>query len=147
MNCRMPDSSTTEIGLIFDTAKNAYRPIKSGETAAEMKSAADGKFNIIGLDAGTYTLRETTTPTGYNTCADVQIVIAAAHNESASGTAANLALTGSQNMDNDIVNKEGSTLPSTGGIGTTIFYGLGGVLVLGSGVALITKKRMKKDEE
>lgn len=40
-----------------------------------------------------------------------------------------------------------STLPSTGGIGTTIFYGLGGVLVLGSGVALITKKRMKKDEE
>ena len=74
-------------------------------------------------------------------------MIAAAHNESASGTAANLALTGSQNMDNDIVNKEGSTLPSTGGIGTTIFYGLGGVLVLGSGVALITKKRMKKDEE
>ncbi len=140
-------AGTTEIGLIFDTAKNAYRPIKSGEAAAEMKSAADGKFNIIGLDAGTYTLRETTTPTGYNTCADVQIVIAAAHNESASGTAANLALTGSQNMNNNIVNKEGSTLPSTGGIGTTIFYGLGGVLVLGSGVALVTKKRMKKDEE
>lgn len=140
-------AGTAEIGLIFDTAKNAYRPIKSGETAAEMKSAADGTFNIIGLDAGTYTLRETTTPTGYNTCADVKIEIAAAHNESASGTAANLALTGSKNMDNDIVNKEGSTLPSTGGIGTTIFYGLGGILVLGSGVALVTKKRMKKEEE
>lgn len=140
-------AGTTEISLIFDTTKNAYRPIKSGEAAAEMKSAADGKFNIIGLDAGTYTLRETTTPSGYNTCADVQIVIAAAHNENASGTAANLALTGSQNMNNNIVNKEGSTLPSTGGIGTTIFYGLGGVLVLGSGVALVTKKRMKKDEE
>lgn len=140
-------AGTNEIGLIYDDTVSAYRPIKSGETAVEMKSAADGKFNIIGLDAGTYTLRETSTPTGYNTCADVKIVIAAAHNESASGTAANLALTGSQNMDNDIVNKEGSTLPSTGGIGTTIFYGLGGILVLGSGVALVTKKKMKKDEE
>ncbi len=140
-------AGTAEIGLIYDDTVSAYRPIKSGETAVEMKSAADGTFNIIGLDAGTYTLRETTTPTGYNTCADVQIVIAAAHNESASGTAANLALTGSKNMDNDIVNKEGSTLPSTGGIGTTIFYGLGGILVLGSGVALVTKKRMKKEEE
>ena len=107
-----------------------------------MKSAADGKFNIIGLDAGTYTLRETTTPSGYNTCADVQIVIAAAHNENASGTAANLALTGSQNMNNNIVNKEGSTLPSTGGIGTTLFYVIGGVLMAVAAVLLVTKKRM-----
>lgn len=141
------EAGSTEIGLVYDDAQGAYRPVKSGETAIEMKSAADGKFNIIGLDAGTYTLRETSTPTGYNTCADVKIEIKASHSEDAGGASSSMKLTGSSNMNNDIVNKEGSSLPSTGGMGTTIFYGLGGVLVIGSGVALVTKKKLKKEEE
>lgn len=135
----------TEIGLIYDADKDAYRPIANGEKATAMVSAATtGKFNIIGLDAGTYVLKETKTPDGYNTCADTAIVISATHVENAGGTAADLTLENTtKNMVNSIINKSGSTLPSTGGIGTTIFYVAGGVLVVGAGVLLITKKRAK----
>ena len=131
----------TEIGLIYDNEKEAYRPIKDGETATEMVSANDGKFNIIGLDAGTYVLREEEAPSGFNKCDDITIVISAQHKETMT-TGADLNLTNSKNTLNIIEDKKGSTLPETGGIGTTIFYVVGVVLMLGAGVLLITKRRM-----
>ena len=134
-----------EVPLIYDDSLQAYRPTKTNETGEEMKSAADGKFNIVGLDAGTYTLKETTTPTGYNTCEDITITISANHSESADGASATTTLTSESNMTNNIVNKSGSTLPETGGIGTTLFYVLGGVLVLAAVVLLVTKKRMRSE--
>lgn len=144
---RLYDSTgTTEIELIYDEDKSAYRPIGEGETGVEMKSAANGVFNIIGLDAGTYTLQETTTPDGYNKCEDITITIAATHKENANATSADLTLT-ETNGDNDIVNKSGSELPSTGGIGTTLFYLGGGCMVAVAGIFLITKKRMSKNAE
>lgn len=136
------EAGTTEIKLAYDNDKKAYYPT-TAETGAEMKSAADGKFNIIGLDAGTYVLKETSTPAGYNTCAPINIVISAVHKENTDGTSVKLDLAGSENMTNAVINKSGSSLPSTGGIGTTIFYVAGGVLVVGAGVLLITKKRAK----
>ncbi len=137
----------TEIGLIYDDALTAYRPIKGDEVAVEMKSAATtGAFNIVGLDAGTYVLKETSTPAGYNTCAPITVEIGAVHKENTDGTTVNLTLTQS-NTNNTIQNQKGSSLPSTGGIGTTMFYVGGGVLVAGAGVLLITKKRAKKDAE
>ncbi|MDD6110607.1 MAG: isopeptide-forming domain-containing fimbrial protein, partial [Ruminococcus sp.] len=140
-------SGDTEIGLIYDDDLTAYRPIKGDEVAVEMKSAATtGAFNIVGLDAGTYVLKETSTPAGYNTCAPITVEIGAVHKENADGTTVNLTLT-QKNTDNTIQNQKGSTLPSTGGIGTTMFYVGGGVLVAGAGVLLITKKRAKKDAE
>lgn len=139
-------TGSTEIGLIYDETKSAYRPIATGETAVEMKSANNGVFNIIGLDAGTYVLKETTTPDGYNTCEDINITIAATHKENANATSADLTLT-ETNGDNDIINKSGSTLPSTGGIGTTLFYLGGGCMVAVAGIFLITKKRMSKNAE
>lgn len=141
---RLYDSTgTTEIGLIYDNTISAYRPVKSGETAEEMKSADEtGVFNIKGLDAGTYVLKETTVPAGYNKCADTTIVIEATHAEAADGTSATTTLSSDSNVTNTIENKQGSTLPSTGGIGTTIFYVLGSVLVLAAVVLLVTKKRM-----
>lgn len=140
-----PKGSDTEISLIYDAAKNAYRPTTTGETGAEMTSAEDtGVFNIIGLDAGTYVLKETSTPAGYNTCEPIDIVISATHVENANAASADLTLKAdTANMNNTIINQKGSTLPSTGGIGTTIFYVAGGVLVVGAGVLLITKKRAK----
>ena len=131
--------------------------------ATEVTTDATGIFKFIGLDDGKYILRETTTPTGYNTMADLTLTIGAttANNQVWSGTASDalsaIKLTmNSTNIDGDvdkgnvegsIINQKGSSLPSTGGIGTTMFYVGGGVLVAGAGVLLITKKRAKKDAE
>lgn len=138
-------TGTTEIGLIYDASLSAYRPVKSGETAVEMTSAeTTGEFKIKGLDAGTYVLKETTVPSGYNKCADTTIVINATHVEAADGASATTTLNSDSNMTNTIENKQGSTLPSTGGIGTTIFYVIGTILVLGAGVLLVAKRRMNR---
>lgn len=131
--------------------------------ATEVTTDATGIFKFIGLDDGTYTLRETTTPTGYNTMADLALTIGATtvNNQTWAGTASDalsaIELTmNSTNTAGDvnkgtvngsITNQKGSSLPSTGGIGTTMFYVGGGVLVAGAGVLLITKKRAKKDAE
>ena len=143
---RLYDSTdTTEIGLIYDETLSAYRPVKSGETAVEMTSASGtGVFNIKGLDAGTYILKETTVPAGYNKCADTTVVIKAAHVEDTSGASATTTLSSDSNITNTIENKQGSTLPETGGMGTTIFYVVGAILVLGAGILLITRRRMNK---
>ena len=60
--------------------------------------------------------------------------------------AAAAAAAASDTLGANVVNKSGSTLPETGGIGTTIFYVLGSLLVVGAGVVLITRKRMGKSE-
>ena len=116
-----------------------YYPIKNatGKEAVEMKSAANGQFNVKGLDAGTYYLKETTPPKDYNACADKKIVISATHD------VYNVSLAG--NLSNKIINKKagGITLPSTGGIGTTLFYVVGGGLMVAAIVLLVTKKRME----
>ena len=118
-----------------------YYPIKNatGKEAVEMKSAANGQFNVKGLDAGTYYLKETTPPKDYNACADKKIVISATHTEY------NVNLSGESNLNNKIINIKagGITLPSTGGIGTTIFYVVGGGLMVAAIVLLVTKKRME----
>ena len=116
-----------------------YYPIKNatGKTPVEMKSAANGQFNVKGLDAGTYYLKETTTPTNYNTCANTTIVISATHTNN------NVTLSNDSNLQNSIINNGGTTLPSTGGIGTTLFYVIGGGLMVAAAILLITKKRME----
>lgn len=132
-------------------------------TATEVTTDATGIFKFIGLDDGTYTLRETTTPTGYNTMADLALTIGATtkNNQTWAGTASDALTAIKLTMNNkdtngsvsdgkvegSIINQKGSSLPSTGGIGTTMFYVGGGVLVAGAGVILITKKRAKKDAE
>jgi fimbrial isopeptide formation D2 family protein/LPXTG-motif cell wall-anchored protein len=143
------ESCQNEIQLIFDTAKGAYRPVTSRETGVEMFSAeTTGIFNIIGLDAGTYYLKETTIPAGYNEMSPNPFVVTikATHKEVAEESC-NVIFTEDSTMQNQIVNNQGSTLPETGGMGTTIFYIIGGTLVVGAGVLLITKKRMGTEKE
>lgn len=138
------EDGTTEVELVYDNILDAYRPCKDVETAVEMKSATkSGKFDIKGLDAGKYVLKETTTPTGYNTCEPIEVIIKAEHKENEEGTGAETVLTSeSKNMNNKVINRKGSSLPSTGGIGTTIFYVVGGILMAVAAILLITKKKM-----
>lgn len=118
-----------------------YYPIKDvlGKEAVEMKSAANGTFNVKGLDAGTYYLKEITPPDGYSACKVIPVTIKADHSRND-----RVNLEGS-NLTNDIVNIKagGITLPSTGGIGTTLFYVVGGGLMVAAIVLLVTKKRME----
>lgn len=118
-----------------------YYPIKDvlGKEAVEMKSAANGTFNVKGLDAGTYYLKEITPPDGYSACKVIPVTIKADHSRND-----HVNLEGS-NLTNDIVNIKagGITLPSTGGIGTTLFYVVGGGLMVAAIVLLVTKKRME----
>lgn len=118
-----------------------YYPIKDvlGKEAVEMKSAANGTFNVKGLDAGTYYLKEITPPDGYSACKEIPVTIKADHSRNDQ-----VNLEGS-NLTNDIVNIKagGITLPSTGGIGTTLFYVVGGGLMVAAIVLLVTKKRME----
>ena len=126
-----------EVGLYQEG--EFYYPIKdaTGKKAVEMISGENGQFNVKGLDAGTYYLKETITPAGYDTCGVTPVTIKADH----SGNG-HVNLEGS-NLT--IVNKKagGITLPSTGGIGTTIFYVVGGGLMVAAIVLLVTKKRME----
>ena len=96
----------------------------------------DGKIAIDGLDADTYYLREVEAPAGYNKLAeDKEVTITGATDETTYTT-----------VVTKINNQSGTELPSTGGIGTTIFYIVGGVLVVGAVVLLVTKKRMNNAE-
>lgn len=120
---------------------NFYYPIKnaSNKQAVEMKSAEDGTFNVKGLDAGTYYLKETTTPADFTPCSVIPpVTITANHN-------GNHVELDSSKLSTTIINKKagGITLPSTGGIGTTLFYVVGGGLMVAAIVLLVTKKRME----
>ena len=123
-----------------------------------------GKINLDGLGAGTYYLTETKAPDGYNLLkAPVKIVIT----ETTDATTGETTLTvqipelnddGSVKKDEEgnevlmspdqvkVQNMTGAELPSTGGIGTTIFYVLGGILVVGAGILLVVKKRMSSEK-
>ena len=96
-----------------------------------------GKFQIEGLEKGTYILKETKVPAGYNKCEDVTVVI---------GENGVLSADGSATTEVKIQNKSGSTLPETGGIGTTLFYVIGSILTLVAVVLLVTKKRMTTEK-
>lgn len=137
------EDGTEPIGLVDITngAKDGdkYRVAKTGETSiTEITTPATGKFTIKGLDADIYYLTETKQPDGYNKLSDpVKIVINKEDGTITIGDA-------TKAVDQvEVENKSGSLLPSTGGMGTTLFYIFGAILVIGSGVVLITKKRMK----
>ena len=127
-----------EVGLYQEG--EFYYPIKdaTGKKAVEMISGENGQFNVKGLDAGTYYLKETITPAGYDTCGVTPVTITANHN-------GNHVELDSSKLSTTIINKKagGITLPSTGGIGTTLFYVVGGGLMVAAIVLLVTKKRME----
>ena len=122
----------------------------------EIKGDTMTTFTFSGLGSGDYQLKETTTPEGYNTIAPIEFTISATYNSN-DGSIATLsastnddtkftAETTAGSLTTNVVNNRGSLLPETGGIGTTIFYVLGGVLMVGAVVLLVTRKRMRDAE-
>ena len=105
--------------------------VASIDDAEEHMSGADGKVPpFTGLKNGSYTLVEKTVPAGYNKLADSTFTIA-----DKDYTNTNLKKT------NTVENQKGTELPSTGGIGTTIFYVLGGLMVVGAGIVLVARRK------
>ena len=143
-------------------ADDAY--IYAGDTAKDgltkqITTPADGVIVVKGVKSGTYEIKEVTAPAGYNKLADPVTVTAVKTGKTTTSKIVYLDENGIETNEttaievkvenNDIaatavvvVNKAGTELPSTGGMGTTLFYVLGAVLVVGAGVLLITKKRM-----
>lgn len=123
-----------------------------------------GVIVVKGVKSGTYEIKEVTAPAGYNKLTAPVTVEAVKTSQTSTHTTVYLDKDGNKvnesakvievNVDIDtiaatavvVVNKAGTELPSTGGMGTTIFYVLGAVLVVGAGVLLVTKKRMSQSE-
>lgn len=129
-------NGTDPIKLI-DKGSNTYRVAKTDETntITEVITPDNGRFTIQGLGAGTYYLTETKQPAGYNKLSGpVTVVIDETGLVKVGESEANPV---------KVENKTGTVLPSTGGAGTTMIYLVGAVLVLGSGVVLATKRRVK----
>lgn len=122
--------------------------------------SSETQFTLSGLDDGDYTLTETVTPAHYNTISPITFTVNADHTitwgaesrdsilTSLSGNTASGEITFTPNtadgtLTTNVVNKIGTTLPGTGGIGTTIFYVIGGGLMVAAAILLITKKRME----
>lgn len=130
----------------------------STKTVGVIKNAEGTTFTFKGLDDGDYILKETQTPEGYNTISDIKFTITANHDvlsdapelKDLTGNKVSGEITLTPNktegsLTSDIVNKKGSELPETGGMGTTVMYLVGGVLVAGAALLLITKRRMDAD--
>ena len=121
---------------------------------------SETQFTLSGLDDGEYTLTETKTPANYNTISPITFTVTAEHTitwETDPRNAVLTSLSGNKvsgeitftvdktdgSLTTNVVNKIGTTLPGTGGIGTTIFYVIGGGLMAAAAILLITKKRME----
>ena len=112
-------------------SEGKYRYDKNGNTT--LTSPADGYIYIEGLKAGTYYLKETAAPEGYNVLKDIQTIEITEDGE--------VKLKGKVCDEVKVKNNAGTLLPSTGGMGTTMIYLVGAVLVLGSGIVLASKRR------
>lgn len=111
------------------TVDNVYRHAKTGETGVEMVTGATGKIIVQGLANGSYYFEETEAPEGFNKLT--------ARTDATTITDANATIT--------VTNQSGAELPSTGGMGTTIFYVVGAMLVIGAGVVMVTRRRMSSN--
>lgn len=132
---------TNTINFVKETSDenkgDIYRVANTGD--ANIKTNKSGKFTIQGLGAGTYYLTETKQPAGYNKLSTPVTVVIDKDGK--------VKVKNGDDYDEvnrvDVENKTGTVLPSTGGAGTTMIYLIGGALVLGSGVVLATKRRVK----
>ena len=124
-------ANATETGTVSSHVadNNEVNPIAAGSIVSDFVTVASGDIVIWGVDSDSdYTINELQAPKGYNKLTgDVNVTVGADNNTRI-----------------DVENQTGAELPSTGGIGTTLFYVIGGLLVVGAVVVLVSKKRMEQ---
>ena len=170
------NTTTGKLELAEGAVWTSVYGLKSEVTPTVITTDSTGSFKYVGLDDGTYTVLEIKAPTGYKiptTGKEFEFTLTADTTNGQAGVGVNdagdalvsLKLTDDKTtiekpldaaektatnaygiVDTTITNTSSSTLPSTGGIGTTLFYVIGGTMAAGAGVALIAKKRMKNEE-
>lgn len=140
-----------------------YHWAEFGKIVPTLQDKGDYTGSAEGIDDGVYKLVEIKTPTGYNTIEDIIFTVSATHDvydENPALTAMTVTpadvftvnmTTGEVATPTGIIsgtvkNNQGSSLPETGGIGTTIFYTVGGILVVAAVILLVTKKRMSAED-
>lgn len=131
----------------IDGTEEKPNPNGTGKPRNDMTTPANGQLIIMGLEEGTYYLKETAAPVGYNPLSGVAQVTVAGTNPSKSET-----FTGYETLDKkalsifayktEVSNYQGVELPSTGGEGTMLLITIGSVLAIGFAVLLITQKKM-----
>ena len=133
------DNEANKLKFTYDSTKEYYRFTKSESGDSTMTSNGTKAFTITGLEAGTYYLKEIKAPNGYNTLTSpIKIEI-----KQKDDGKQQILMDTKEVTTVEVLNNKGSLLPSTGGMGTTLIYLIGGALVLGSGFVLANKKRAK----
>lgn len=129
------DNTAKDVKWVEVSGNPTLAELAAMTTITVVTTDAQGKANFDGLEDGTYELVEVEAPKGYNLLTSpVDVVI-----DGADATETDLSpLT----VTTPVENNSGSELPSTGGIGTTLFYLIGTILIIGAGVLLVTRRRM-----
>lgn len=140
-------SNTTDLINLIENSDGSYTVAPAGYTGSVVNVMTAGDITINGLDDATeYYLYETKAPAGYNRLtAAVRFKITATYSDAGDNCTSVTATVNNDvqsSVSVNVRNNKGSTLPSTGGIGTTLFYVIGGVLMAVAAVLLVTKKRM-----
>ena len=123
------DSAPALTFTVDDDGNYRYDP--NGSVTHIAPTGATATATIIGLDDASYMLREVVVPAGYNKAADTPVT-----------GLSRVDTADAQTTKISVTNLKGTELPSTGGIGTTIFYVIGAILVVGAGILLVTRRRM-----
>lgn len=164
VNKKGEDGTNPLKGAAFELMKKVKDQPEEWKSVKKYDAGETTKFEFKGLDSGEYKLVEVTAPAGYNKIEDILFKVEATYEKDSvdpqltgivikdsqdaviSGDGKSFKVNLKPNTDNgnivtDVINKKGTTLPETGGMGTTIFYVLGGILVLGAAIAFFIKKR------
>ena len=129
-----PETGNSENPLTFVLENGVYRYDPEGTVTRIKPTGTDATAKIIGLDNASYILKEVVVPAGYNKAEDTTVT-----------GLSRVDVADASIFEVEVTNKKGAELPSTGGMGTTIFYVVGAVLVIGAGVVLIARRRMNSE--
>jgi LPXTG-motif cell wall-anchored protein len=131
--------------ITMDDRGIVYGWTTNKDEASVLTTNENGKIFLRGLDAGLYYLQETKAPAGYNLMeTPVKVEIAPTYDKDGNLTSVEYKVDDIKQESNTVGvrNSSGSTLPVTGGVGTTMFYVFGSIMVVAAVVLLVTKKRM-----